>query len=180
MTDSGLIPVDAMQQLIRLDAETGKLFWLPRPDNKSFTSRYGNTEAMTALNGSGYRVGNFGGRLYRAHHVVFALHTGSWPVTHLDHINGDRLDNRPANLRQVTRTENNRNMGRSKANRSGVTGVCWCSLKNLWNAYIGVDGRKRSLGYHATIEAAAAARKAAEADLGYHINHGSERNGFAA
>ncbi len=81
----------------------------------------------------------------------------------VDHINGDKLDNRAVNLRVVTHRANCQN--RTKLNRnntSGVTGVYWRARINSWQVYVAVDGRERHLGYFKNKDAAIAKRKAAE------------------
>jgi len=87
------------------------------------------------------------------------------PGLEWDHINRDKLDNRRANLRAVTRSINGRNIGLRRHNTSGVTGVYWFKPIKRWYARINVGkGRKYvHLGYHPSYEAAVAARKAAEA-----------------
>lgn len=80
--------------------------------------------------------------------------TGDWPTDQIDHINGDKGDNRIANLREATNAENNRNTGAGQANTSGFKGVCWDKAKGKWRAQIEIDGRGAHLGYFTTPEAA--------------------------
>lgn len=87
---------------------------------------------------------------------TLSLHTflTGWPL--VDHINGQTLDNRRANLRPATPAENARNR-RGGENRSGFKGVFWHAHSQSWNARITVDSRTHSLRYHATPEEAARA-----------------------
>jgi hypothetical protein len=106
--------------------------------------------------------------------VAFAIYYGRWPDGQLDHINGDRRDNRIANLREVSNAENSRNAGRRRDNTSGVVGVSSTSSRlNPWRAYIKIGDRVRHLGRFPSIKTAADARRAAERQHGYHENHGT-------
>lgn len=80
----------------------------------------------------------------------------------VDHINRNTLDNRRANLRNATRSQNLHNTDAPKHNTSGRKGVCWYPNYSKWRAFITVDRKQRTLGYFATIEEACAARAAAE------------------
>jgi hypothetical protein len=68
------------------------------------------------------------------------------PGSKVDHISGDKLDNRRANLRVCSVSENNCNQGCYRNNSSGYKGVDWCSRKRRWRAQIAKDGRHYSLG----------------------------------
>jgi len=74
----------------------------------------------------------------------------------VDHINGDKLDNRRCNLRYVTRAQNNMNM-RTRRGSSRFKGVVWHKQDRRWWAVIKAEGKQRSLGTYATQEEAAAA-----------------------
>lgn len=90
----------------------------------------------------------------------------------IDHINGVRDDNRIANLRLVTRSQNLQNMHSAKGNsKSGVKGVCWDARGCRWSAYINHLGRKFHLGLFPTIEEAQAAYAGAAALLHTHNPH---------
>lgn len=89
----------------------------------------------------------------------------------VDHINGDGLDNRRANLRLASHTENNRNTRTPINNTSGFKGVAWHAANRKWRAYIKVENRQKYLGLFATAEAAHAAYCLA-ADQ-FHGNFGS-------
>jgi len=85
------------------------------------------------------------------------------PGMEVDHINGNRLDNRRDNLRVVTPAVNQRNRHRlNKNNTSGYRGVAR-STHGTWRAEIRVDRRKIHLGYFDSREEAFAARVQAEA-----------------
>ena len=181
MTAHDSISADALPELLHYDADTGALTWrargphlFNRPSSASaWNAKWADRPALTHVNPEGYLHGSIFGRLYRAHRVAFALHYGEWPQHDVDHINGDRSDNRIANLRDVTNAQNHRNRALSKRNTTGASGVFFCPRKNVWRAMIRVQGgRKKSLGHHSSMEAAVIARRAAESEFGYHPNHG--------
>lgn len=62
----------------------------------------------------------------------------------VDHINGDTLDNRRANLRFVTRSENMANTAPRSTNRSGVKGVSFDPTRGKWRMSIVKDGKQHS------------------------------------
>lgn len=145
------------------------------PDRRSWglwNTKYAGKAAFNSLDGSGYRSGGIFNRTFRAHRVAWALAHGEWPRGFLDHINGDKTDNRLANLRDVTRLENARNMPRPKNNTSGVLGVSWSKSHGKWAARIKVEGRKLSAGHFDKFEDACAARRAANVTFGFNENHG--------
>lgn len=80
----------------------------------------------------------------------------------IDHINGDKTNNRKINLRVGTKGQNNINKGIKKNNKSGVVGVYWIKKINKWQAKIGVEGKKIHLGYFDNFDDAVQARKEAE------------------
>jgi hypothetical protein len=82
-----------------------------------------------------------------------------------DHINRDKLDNRRANLRSSTRSQNNHNSPPSKANKSGVKGVSWDKARSRWRANMEKNGQLFSLGRFANKDDAIAARQEAESLL---------------
>lgn len=179
MTKSKTIDIETLRQLIRYDADSGKLYWLFR-DASYFTSetqykiwnkRFAGREAFTADCGIGYRQGAVLGVMLKAHRVCWALHYGEWPSGQIDHINHDRGDNRAENLRCVTISENCRNRSLPRNNSSGIIGVQRSGSK--WQARIKIGGITTHLGHFNTIEEAAAARLEAEQRHSFHINHGA-------
>ena len=90
-----------------------------------------------------FRIGQ---RLYSAHRLAWLYMTGSWPTSHIDHINGDRRDNRFCNLREATPAENAQNKSLYSNNTSGYPGVHWDRKAQLWRAQIRVQGRRIHLG----------------------------------
>lgn len=81
---------------------------------------------------------------------------------YVDHINHRRNDNRKCNLRAVTPSQNNMNMGLRSDNNSGVTGVHWDKNTNKWMSRIGINKKRIHLGYFDSFEDAVKARKNAE------------------
>ena len=100
-------------------------------------------------------------RTYAAHRLAFLYIHDRWPVGEIDHANGDRSDNRIANLREATNSQNQFNKGPNQNNTSGFKGVSWCADKKRWAARIRVNRRLLNLGRYKTPEAAHAAYVAA-------------------
>ena len=76
-----------------------------------------------------------------------------------DHINRNRLDNRPENLRTITHHQNCMNTGLSKNNTSGYKGVIYNKRKRKWQAYIRFNYKSIHLGYFGNIQGAWLARR---------------------
>ena len=136
-----------------------------------WNARYAGQEAFTA-NMHGYKHGRVLSINMRAHRVAWAIVHGQWPSEHIDHINGDRADNRLHNLRHVSRTVNNKNAKRREDNMSGCTGVHLDKRNSKWVAQINANGKRKFLGYFGSFAEARNARLIAEAQHGYHPNHG--------
>lgn len=120
----------------------------------------------------GYWWMSIDGRRYLAHRVAWLHVYGEWPALQIDHINGIRTDNRIANLRQATQSQNNGNCPAHSRNQSGHKGVCWSKRRMKWVAQIMVNGKSSHLGYFDDVEAAAAVyRQALERHHGRFANH---------
>lgn len=117
---------------------------------------------------SGYVVVRIANKIHFAHRVVWFLVHGDWPMQPLDHINGERADNRPVNLRLVTVAENCQNKGQAlPTNKSaGLLGVNHHpSNGRRYRAQIWCGGKNRHLGYFDLPEEAHAAYLRAKAQM---------------
>lgn len=125
---------------------------------------------------TGYARINVRGKSYKMHRFIWYFVHGTWP-DQIDHINGNRSDNRLANLRNVSARENVLNLKLYPNNRSGCSGVNW-HASGRWIAQIRDQGRYVYLGSFKDLSEAIAARKDAEKELGYHENHGTIRTRY--
>lgn len=115
--------------------------------------RFQEGEIVGSKNKQGYLVVSAHGVRLLAHRVAFAISYGEWPIGLIDHIDGNRLNNRLLNLRDVTPSENNQNQRRAHGNSaSGLLGVS--PQRGRWKAEIKVDGKKVWLGAFGTAEEA--------------------------
>lgn len=105
----------------------------------------------------GYLPGGSDGAPIRIRMHRYILGLSNDDPREVDHIDGDRLNNRRSNLRVCSRAENCRNMGLTARNTTGMKGIYLDKRRNRWRARIHIDGRDISLGYHSTAEAAYAA-----------------------
>ena len=106
----------------------------------------------------GYIAGKANGKRTYLHRFIMK----PLPGKVIDHINGDKLDNRRCNLRACEVKENVRNASRPSNNTSGYTGVSFRKDRNVYRANIMVDRKQIHLGHYKTIDGAIMARKRAE------------------
>lgn len=186
MGDPGYPEIDyeLAHELFAADYEAGTLTWKPR-DKKWFLSADGCARWNTANSlkdagskseskGKTYLRVGFLYKLYGVHRVLFLMRTGRWP-SEIDHIDGNGLNNRWDNIREVDRTGNMRNAKIRHDNKSGVCGVSFDKKDKKWRAYISDKGKAVFLGLFSELNDAVSVRKAAEVEYGYHSNHGSQR-----
>lgn len=124
-------------------------------------------EAGTPSKASGYRMIMVNRKQYPAHRIVWLYFHGRIPEHRIDHINGDKSDNRIENLRHVTAQRCRRNIGNPKNNKSGVKGVIWEKRVRKWSPRIAVNKKQSTLGYYDSFDEAVLARLAAEQCLGW-------------
>jgi hypothetical protein len=178
MADLSLPSQELLLQLLRYDADTGKLFWLPRPlesfavasKGKIWNTRFAGKEAYS-LSVRGYVIIAINGQRHYAHRIIWRMVTGEIPAE-VDHINGDRVDNRFINLRSATREMNGRNLSIKSNNTSGVNGVYWHKKDQRWVAYGKLDHKMVVIGRFKEKQEASDARQLWNASNGFHENHG--------
>ena len=143
MTDSDLyIKVKKL-----LDYKGGKLI------RKSSVGRGVKGNAAGTVNKEGYISTTIHCKYYLVHRLVWLLHHGKMPKF-IDHINGDKQDNRIENLREVTLSQNSFNRALATNNTSGIKGVHWSRAAKKWQATIMVDGVYEYLGVYSDINQA--------------------------
>ena len=99
--------------------------------NYNPASPSGLNVAGSLLN-NGYRQVVFNKQFYKAHRIVWALHYGDPGPHTVDHINGDKTDNRIENLRLADHAEQQRNKPAQANNCSGIKGLHWCRRAARW------------------------------------------------
>jgi hypothetical protein len=135
---------DRLIEVLHYSPETGVFLWRhPRPGIKS--SEAGTINAHSGSLKVHYRKIGIDGVQHYAHRLAWFYINKEWPPE-VDHINGDGLDNRIANLRAATRAQNAANASAQKSSKSGYRGVFKHS-SGKYRAQITKGGRTRSLGY---------------------------------
>lgn len=135
------------------------------PDGYLIRKSTGKPCGRRANQSDGYACVRVGGRALLAHRIIFAIVYGRMPGE-IDHINGNRIDNRIENLRDVSSSENSHNYKRPNTNTSGFTGVCWSTHHQKWKVEIRLNNRRIHIGYFEDFEEAVQARKLAK--IKYH------------
>lgn len=133
-----------LRELLHYDPETGVFTW------RVNTSNVKAGAIANSVHTNGYiRFGVDGAKRY-AHRLAWLYVHGEMPAHQIDHINGNRRDNRITNLRDVTRGVNMENQRRARSNNmsSGLLGVSWNKAACKWSASIMVARRNLYLGLY--------------------------------
>lgn len=142
-----------VREVLAYDPDTGVFTWKVRTSNRA---HLGAEAGRVGANG--YRYLGLDGSLHLAHRLAWLYVHGVWPADMIDHIDGDRLNNRIANLRPADMRRNQQNRkGPQANNRSGLLGVSWSKQARKWHAQISDAGQSHHLGYFACPEEAHAA-----------------------
>lgn len=149
------ITAERLREVVAYNSESGN-FTAKLP-----FGRHKVGDAVGTINIRGYVVFAVDGVSLFAHRAAWLYMTGEMPALHVDHENQNRADNRFANLRLATNSENLFNRGRNRNNKSGFKGVSFWKKGRKWRATITVNRRQRALGYFATAEEAHRAYAAA-------------------
>lgn len=180
------IPTPAeLRQLLRYDAKTGKLIWRARtPEmfpsgqrSQEWLCKAFNTKSAGKIAGHfdashGYEKVTIWGVDYKSHRVIWAMLRDEWPEI-IDHVDGRRDNNRIENLRNVTISENNMNVGVRKDNSSGEPNVY--AKREKWQVSISKFGKTYNLGTFSDKAEAIAIARQARRDLGFANLHGCAR-----
>lgn len=162
-----LLTQSRLKEVLSYDKITGEFHWKLARGCRAAGSRAGFDT------GRGYLKARVDETEYYLHRLAWLYAHGQFPPKDIDHINGDRTDNRMCNLRAVSRQENHKNRGVVKANKSGRIGVFWNTQRKKWTARIKVWGVSHNLGDFDDVESASRARTEAEQKFGFHVNHGN-------
>jgi len=159
------IDVALLNQYFRYCEISGKLFWRISPARAVKQGSECGYECS-----QGYRCVGFKGKYRKVHRIIWAMIHGSWPTEEIDHIDGNRSNNKPENLRCVTRLENRKNLKKRIDNSSGQIGVHWSSLCSKWRVGIVVNGKKTNMLFNSK-DAAVAEAKRLHSQNGYSKRH---------
>ena len=142
--------IQLAKELLRYDAGSGVFAWAV---TRGRSAKAG--QIAGAVSNTGYLQIKVGQRYFKAHRLAWALHFGPLDGGEIDHINGDRTDNRIENLRLVDRIGNAGNI--TKANtrsKTGLLGVRVDMRRGKFSAGITRNGRFQHLGMHDSAEQA--------------------------
>ena len=164
------LDVDVVLAHVRYDPKTGEIRWKKVP-LRSRKAEVGSVADYATLNG--YRVVYLLGRWVYSHRIAWASAWMVWPSGVIDHINRNPGDNRWANLRLATRSQNQCNHKRREDNRSGFKGVGWSIQKGMWRVRVRFCGKEHHGGFFNELDdAVRAATKLRQKHQGKFANHG--------
>lgn len=162
------VEVEALRSLLQLDHETGQLFWKKRDVEwfqadgldsirimNAWNARHAGKPALNGDNGRGYLRGSILGHSLLAHRAVWSIYYGEHPMQEIDHINGDKTDNRILNLRACTRLQNLHNTSPQRSSAGRFKGVYRDGGR--WTAKLRHNGKSHCVGsFGSEVEAAKA------------------------
>lgn len=166
---------EKLHSLIDFNPETGSTKWKFREEIAEtqhklaniigFNRRFAGKECFSCVRDDGYVHGAINEKKYLKHRIVWFMHYGEWPNGGLDHINGDKTDNRIANLREATPSQNQYN----RPSLGKLRGAHYRKSDGMWQSSIRVENKRIYLGIFACADDAHKAY--CEAQTKYHAEY---------
>lgn len=159
MSKEDALDAHTLRRLLSYDPQSGEFHRTTRNQAVKIGMKAGCRNVL------GYWQIRVSGPIYLAHRLAWLYVHGEWPIDQIDHIDGDRCNNRIANLRQCSNLENGQNKKSYKGSTSAYVGVCWDKTAMKWRASIRSNGVQRYLGIFDKEEDAALAYSEAKKRL---------------
>jgi len=130
------------------DYKNGELYW-----NFSLSCKSPKGTIAGSIKGDGYRRIGLNKKVYLAHRLIYMMFHGYMPEI-VDHIDGNKLNNKIENLRSATKSQNCQNQKLPINNVSGYKNVRWNKTKAKWCVNLRLNYKDIHIGYYKDIELA--------------------------
>jgi hypothetical protein len=144
-----MITQSELKKLLDYNLDTGIFTW---KINRTKNAKIGSIAGYVDI--EGYHLISIFGKVYKSHRLAWLYVYGNFPSKLIDHINGNKSDNKLCNLRECSNDENQWNAKISSRNLSGVKGVHWSNNKDRWIAKLSIHGKIKHCGSFKDIESA--------------------------
>jgi hypothetical protein len=138
-----MITQNELKNLLHYDSESGLFYWLKKDSRKIAGCLRPDKYIQIAINK----------KQYLSHRLAWLYVYGDSPKC-IDHINGDKSDNRISNLRKANQSQNLHNSKLSIKNSSGIKGISWNKARSKWAARVCINYTNKHIGYFDDIELA--------------------------
>lgn len=150
LRDQTVITQSYLKDLLRYDPLNGRFLRIKSFSNNAKVGVFVGSKCK-----NGYLLVGIGKKKYYLHRLAWLYMTGEMPEFQIDHINGDREDNRFSNLRHVTNQINSQNQRKSRSKRElGLLGASYRKDTGKWSAHIVIDGKRKTIGCFDTAQEA--------------------------
>lgn len=169
-----MLTQEYLRLILDYNPNTGVFTWLERNDVRpEWNTRWAGKVAGVKMS-NGYKAIGISSKKNLCHRLAFLYMEGSIPEQ-VDHIDGNRENNKWENLRAVDNFINSRNQKLRSTNTSGHNGVYWSKSKSKWYVRVGLNGKNLHGGYFENKEDAIEARLKLDLKLNYHQLHGIKK-----
>jgi len=143
-----MLTQEYLKSILNYNLDTGIFTWKV---NKSQRTKIGDFAGWLS---DGYIRIEINKKQYYAHRLAWLYINGETPKNLIDHIDGNKSNNKIYNLREATYQKNSENYKTPKTNKSGVKNVSWYKKLNKWVVSISIKNIKKTVGYFDDLELA--------------------------